>query len=259
MSSAKPLPRIIRLEFSKAADFKRCSEILDPQVMKQYDPDGYVAGRLTETFRRAVNDGCVAMMSDEHGTVLAVSVNYQVHNDENAKPGAQHDYTELGSVLSRFPGYNAANPAACAAALKEWWQTPPKEAYVTEIKHSNIPPIKMYKALGWEPVDENGPKYEDLITAAYKTVPGPDGTGHAAPPPKDQRGDIGFYAHTDRSAVSEAKILLAVLNQGGLYNKRDNTTIPVDFSAMDGIGLTRPRLEALARGVTDKKAILAIK
>jgi hypothetical protein len=257
---SKPaLPRIVKLEFSNAADFKRCSEIVDPDLMRKIDPSGYIAPRLTETFRRAVEDGCAAMMSDEAGNVLAISVNYQVHNNPDAKPGDRHDYTELGTVLSRFPGFNAANPAACAIALKEWWQTPPATEYVTEIKHSNIPPIKMYKALGWVPVDENRADYEELMVAAYKTVPGPDGAGHGAPPPKDQRSDIGFYSHTDKSAMSEAKILLDVMNQGGLLNKKDNIIVPVDFSCMDQIGLTRPRLEAIAKGETRKAAILAIK
>ena len=53
-----------------------------------------------------------------------------------------------------------------------------------------------------------------------------------------------------------AQILLDYQDKGALKNKA-GTAIPLDLGALDTIGLTRPRLEKLATGITDKNRLLS--
>lgn len=245
----------LKMVFSEATDYDRVNLLFDKPVLKQVDPLGYVAKRLEADFRRAVDGGNTVFLADENDHVRTLVMNYQMHLDRTAPKTDPHDYTELGSVMAILQGYKSAFLLAAAIGLKEWWCHPPSEKLVTEIKHSNMAPIAIYKALGWVPVDD--PKIVDeLFYLCYENVADEHGNPISAPP-LSEKSDIGFYQQIESTLVEEAKVILQFMNQGGLKNKKGDF-IPVDFSALDKIGLTRPRLEALAQGETSKTKLLNI-
>lgn len=248
-------PKSLKLEFTKAADYDRVNFMFDKGLLKKIDPLGYVAKRLDADFRRAVNGGSTVILGDENDHVRTLVMNYQMHEDRTAPKTDPHDYTELGSVMAVIQGYKSAFLLAAAIGLKEWWAHPPQKKLVTEIKHSNLAPIAIYKALGWVPVTDTQ-EVDDLFYLCYENVADDQGNAISGPP-MSEKSDIGFYQQIDSTLAAEAQVILEFINQGGLKNKHGDF-IPVDFSGLDDVGLTRPRLEAIAKGETSKDKLLKI-
>jgi hypothetical protein len=121
---------------------------------------------------------------------------------------------------------------------------------MTEIKNDNVAPQKIYKALGWEPVAD-GPLIDELIEAAYKTCP------EDAPEGEDRK-KIGYYYCPDKAIAVQAGLVLKFMDAGGVVNPKTGDFIPVDFSELEDVGLTRPRLTAMANGLLDREHIKKI-
>lgn len=248
----------LKLEFSKAADYDRINVFFDPTVKQATDPSQYITKRREAAFRRSINDGCAAFLSDQDGNVMTLAVNYQVHMDNNHPPGAQHDYTELATTMSRLTGYHNAHAVTAALALSEWWLHPPKHLMITSIEKTNIAPQKIAAAMGWEKITDPV-LTEYLFNPVYKTVVDETGQNRDIPlPPKDYMEQVLFFTFAEKSLALKAGILLQFMDAGCVTNKKTNHSIPLDLSALDTIGLTRPRLEALAKGVTSREALKKI-
>lgn len=246
-------PQTLKLEFSQASEYDRFNELFNPKLLKAMDPTGYVAKRLDPDFRKAVKDGCAIGLSDENSHLRTLVVNYHFFDKQKSKK--QHDYTELGSVLSCMQGYGSGGLLAAALGLKEWFNHPPKKAFVTEIKHDNVAPTKIYKMLGYEPLNDKK-MVDRLFYLCYSNVADDQGNPVSGPP-MDEKDNIGFYEHTNKTVISEAGILLKFMDQGGVTNKQGDL-IQVDFSDLDRVGLTRPRLEAISKGELSRKKLMKI-
>lgn len=240
----------LKLAFSTAADYDRINKVFDPAIKHQYDPTGYVFKREESAFTRAVQGGHAAFLQDQHGTVETLTIAY--HVAAQGKSAATPDYTELGTTLARLPGYHSARLIVAALALHEWWQSPPVNSLAAEIKHANIPSLKTYRdALGWEAITDRT-ETQNISAITDQTLANPD----------DQNNDVdawmamaAWYRPTNASLALQARLVLSFMDQGGLLNKKTGDFIPVDFSDLTRIGLTRKRLEALAGGETDRAKI----
>jgi len=238
----------LKLEFSKAADYGRIDKLFDPAIKNVADPDDYVVKRLDDVFHSAINKGNCVFLSDPAGDVQCMTIAYHAYLDDNPPPGANHDFTELGTSLSLRVGFNAAQLVVAVLALNEWWNHNPNIMTAAMIKATNIASLKTYRdALGWT-VFSNPDVISDLFKATDKTLADITGPSILAP-------DEEWYHYDETSLSLHAQCLIAFMNQGGLINKKTGEKLSVDFSAIDKTGLTRPRLEALMRGVTDRNIL----
>ncbi len=262
MTAPAPRPKSLKLEFSKAADNARVSRLFHPVTKGPADPDDYVAKRLSTAFNKAVNEGCAVFLSDENGNVQALTIAYHLSGDKHLTSTQQHDYTELGSTISLVQGYRSTVPIIAALALREWFNHPPGSEIAADIKASNVPSVKVYQdTLGWKRIDERA-QVEDINDASWRTIPNehvdPTGkTGYEGVPTKG--GNMDWYACNGQTLAQQATVVLEAIKQGGITNKRTGDVIPVDFSALAKEGLTQARLEALAKGVTDRVTLKQMK
>ncbi len=236
-------PPRLKLEFSKASDYGRINAMFDPAVKGKIDPQRYVVTRADGELKKAITSGGCAFLGDtKTGEVQTMAVAYEVR-DGNIK----HAYTELGTTLSRMSGYGSAQLVVAALALREWWENPPQNMIVTEIRPDNKPSVKTYAMhLGWRQVS-NPKTVADLHRLCNETVS-----------PQD-RDDSGLWFHCDDSVIThQARILLSFMDQGGVLQRQTRKKVDVDFSALDDIGLTRKRLTAIALGTTDRKKLAAL-
>ena len=284
----KPPPRL-KLEFSKAADYDRINAAFSPQRLNVIDPHGYVAKRLQDDFKKAIDNGAAAFLSDESDTsidnVKGVLFSYHYpeynaadtieqtaekqkgHNKRSEQEQAEgpqeaiegtHEYSEFGSAVSYLPGFGSAKLIMAALALKEWWHNPPSGMLFNEIENSNQASGKTYRdALKWEAVTDPD-EIAKLFSAGYKNVTSDSGQGIGKPPPKEKWKDKTFYSFTERSLAIHARILLDYMDAGGIANKHSGEFIDVDFSALAQAGLTRKRIEALAAGETSRSKLNAM-
>jgi len=248
--------RSLKLEFSKAADATRIGRLFDPAVKGAFDPQDFVARRVTSAFNKAVADGCAAFLADSQGHVRTLTVAYHLHDTQPAK--GQHDNIELGTTASDIQGYKSSVPVIAALALREWFNHAPRRRITADIKQSNGPSVAIYvNQLGWQ---KAGKDDKALEASSWRTIPldsDPTGQkGHDAPPAKAESMD--WYACGDAALVRHAQVLLAAINRGGIVNARTGGFIPVDFSALDAEGLTRTRLEALAKGEVSRQKLKAM-
>lgn len=246
-----PTPASLKLIFSNAADYKRINHLFDPEIKSQIDPGNNVAKRYEDDFRYAIDNGHTSLLEDENGEVVTLTMVYHMH----AQSG-QHEYSELGSAMSRLPGFRSANLVVAAIALKEFLQHAPSKAIVTEIKLDNVAPQKIYKQLGWEPI-EDADLVDELFVACYQNVADEHGNKLTQLPSDEEKAKVGYYGAFGKAASGHAQTILTFMDQGGVVNKA-GTLIPVDFSGLAAAGLTRPRLEAMAAGLTDPAEVLKI-
>lgn len=256
MDSKSAPPARLKLEFSTAADAQRIGRLFDPAVKDAADPQHFVDKRLRDVFNKAVAAGCAATLSDEAGHVQALTVAYHLSDT-----GAQHDHSEFGSTLSLMQGFQSTAPIIAALALREWFKHPPANEMAAEIRQDNIPSVKIYKEkLGWEVVDSKAANAA-LNASSWRTIPDeaadPSGNTGLAQVPAEAK-DMDWYACTDKALARQASTILEAMKQGGLTNKKTGAFIPVDFSALEKEGLSRARLEALARGVTSRAQLTKI-
>lgn len=253
-----PKPKSLKLAFAKAADNARICRVLDPKVKGVVDPHGHVEKRLNAAFDRAVAGGTAAMLLDEAGAVVALTMNYHVHVDKNPPAGAPHDHTNSGTTLSLMPGYKSSAVVVSALALDEWLNHPPLQTLSAGIVPDNAPSLKIYAdTLGWEK-SEDPALLPSIMTATWRTLPDPaDPTGNTcleAPPPTLE--SVGWYICGDKALIWQARVLLDCLDRGGVVSKETGHVIPVDCSALDKAGLSRKRLTAIASGMTSRKEVL---
>ena len=109
----RPLPGLLKLEFSKAADAPRIKVLFHPDIKRHADPDGHVAMRDENMFQDHIEHGRAAMLSSEDGFVDTLTVAWHLVASGKSKP--VHKYTEAGSSISFIPGYSSAQVAVAAA------------------------------------------------------------------------------------------------------------------------------------------------
>ncbi len=254
------VPQYLKLEFSKAADYGRISALFDPAVKNNADPDNYIAKRLERVFRRTMETGSVAFLSDENNTPVVFTAAYHAHEDTKTDPSEQHDYTEFGSSLTLLPrGYASSLPVIAALAIREWLYNPPRKAIAADIKPQNIASVKVYQSsLGWALVEDEE-KRKGLDVSCWRTVP--DESDSSGEKGLEFVPDVGYsmdWFECDASTIAlQARILLECMKQGGLSNKNGDF-IPVDFSCLDQEHITKTRLESMAAGNTSREELSQI-
>jgi len=248
----------LKLEFSKAADYDRINALFDPAVKQQIDPHGFVVKRTEAAFRKAAADGSACILSDDADDIKTITIAYRTNVDPAAPAGHPHEYTEIGTGLSRLPGYNSAQLIMAALAIHEWWAAAPTKALINEIDNGNAPSVKTYRdTLKWEELKDQK-ETELLFAVTYRNVAQDLGAGPGMPLPTAKRTNETYYFFTDAALAVHVRILLEFMKQGGLLNKKTGHAIPVDFSALDHVGLTQPRLDAMSKGVIDRLKLAAI-
>lgn len=252
--SDRKAPTSLKLEFSKAADYNRVYQFFDPKLKDEIDTANYITTRIEDDLRKAINNGCATFLSNDKGDAMTLVIDYQIHMKDNPAKGERHDYTELATVMSRVDmrGFQSATLVVAATALKEWWAHPPKTALMTSIEHDNIPPQRMSKALSWSPVKDPA-VIEDLLEAVYKSAV------EDIPTEQEERDKIDFFICGDQAIMTQAKVLLHYMDLGKITNPKTGHAISLDLSALDRVGLTKLRLEAIANGNLSRDSLKKIK
>ena len=142
--SSKEIPITLKLGFSEIADFERISRMFEPDVKSVIDPDNYVTKRLDSVFRKSVDSGSVAFLSDENGNIKTMTVAYHAYIEKKPTPDARHDYTELGSAFSLIPGYKSSLPIISTLVLREWFNKPPTQKIADNIEPDTVVAIKVF-------------------------------------------------------------------------------------------------------------------
>lgn len=234
------IPSRLRLAFSKAADIGRLGRFFSPAIKSKIDPQNFVVKREKAIFESAIAGGHAAFLYDTaSGEAFTVTMAYHV-NDKNG----EHRHTEIGTSITRLGGYKSAQLVIAALVLREWWEGAPKGLIVTEILPTNRPSLKVYRDhLGWSPVKEEE-QVEELHRLCNEFI---------APEDKG-RQTIWFSCAVD-ILPKMAQILLDYLDNPTLRNKFTGHAVNLDLGELAAIGLTRNRLEALAKGITDKNLL----
>ncbi|MCK5517930.1 MAG: hypothetical protein KAI61_00815 [Alphaproteobacteria bacterium] len=256
MNSAE-IPKTLKLKFSKTTDFDRVSRMFEPEVKNVLDPDNHVARRLDSVLKKAVDSGRAVFMSDEKGDIKTMIVAYHAYIEKDHATDVQHDYTELGTMLSFIPGYKSSLLVTAVLALREWLNYPPVQKIAVNIEIKNDFSVKaLEKILGWKTIRDKD-QCISLDRACWKTV-----LDEKADPmrqvgfkdvPKGLE-NMGWFECDGKVLARQAQIVLDSMKQGGFFNKQEHF-IPVDFSTLEKEGLTRPLLEAIAVGVTSRDAL----
>jgi len=255
--SLKVMPITLKLEFSGVVDFDRISRMFELEVKGVIDPNNHVVKRLRSVFKKAVDMGSVAFLSDENGDLRIMAIAYHAYVEKDHVPDVQHDYTEFGTVISLIPGYKSSYPVIAALALREWINHPPSQKIAANIDPENIASVKVYEELlGWDIVKDKA-QCASLDTASWKTVLDEDDpTGQTCfKDVPEGLESMGWFECNEKVLVGQARIVLDFMKQGGLVNKQTGHFIPVDFSVLEKEGLTRPLLEAIAGGITSRDAL----
>lgn len=241
-----PLPGHLRLAFTTAANKPAIEELFDPRVKQSIDPDAQVAGRSGDIFEQHVANGHGAFLQDEQGTIHTLTMAWHLKENDDAHKRPRH--TEIGTALTRLQGFHSASVVIAALTLKEWWSSrSPRGVIAGEVSNSNVPSTKLFRdTLGWKPIKAAG-MLADINKLSYAGVIN-----------YDHRDDAKTWYQADRQGRQKlARIILDFMDRGTLLNKQ-GTMITLDLSALEETGLTRPRLEALAGGISTKKALRAI-
>lgn len=250
-------PQRLKLVFSHAADYQRINALFEPATKRQIDPHDYVVKREETFFTVAIRSGSAAILKDENGDVQTLTIAYRVRHPRTPANQNEHDATEMGTSLARLPGYNSAKLVVAALTLREWWQAPPRHAIMAEIKRTNIPSAKTYiDGLHWSPLHDKM-RSDFLYEAADTTLVDEADKGAGSPVHPSQAASC-WHIVTDATVRQSAKVVLEFMAQGGLHNKHTGDNIPVDFGTLAAIGLTRARLQAIASGTLDRKALYGI-
>jgi hypothetical protein len=255
-----PPVRSLKLEFSRAADHRRIDALFDPAAKAEIDPHNYVVKRIDHHFRHAITTGGAAILSDQNGRVMTLTMAYRVHhtqstaNDNRAPDDFSHDVTELGTSLARLPGYNSAKLVVAALTLREWWHNPPRDCMIAEIKRDNIASLKTYiDGLHWKPVLD-APHSARLYDATDPTLVDDKDKGGGDPTADLSKAKSLWHRADDATVQQSARIILDFMAHGGLSDKSGHH-IPVDFTALAREGLTTERLKAIAAGQMDRSTL----
>lgn len=235
----QPLPISLKLAFTNAAQAGAVHKLFEPAIKSKIDPMGYVVKREAALFEKQINGGHGSILVDEQGNAHALTMAWHaVANDHT------HRYTETGTTLTRLAGFRSAQVVISALVLQQWWQTPPRKKIVAEILEENIPSRRIFEDLfQWrrikrkataQDIDQhcNGNVVEDL-----------------------NPGKRHFWYACDKESLPHMARSLLTLMDDGTLKRKDGQQIAIDLSAMKEIGLSRPRLEALANGTMSKRAL----
>ena len=238
-ADGKKIPSKLKLAFSKAADINRISKFFAPEIKTRIDPKNFVVKREKPIFDATVSNGRAAFLYDP-ATGEAYSLTMAYHVNDNGR----HKHTEIGTSITRLGGYKSAQLVVAAMALKEWWTSAPSGLVVTEILPDNVPSLKVYRDhLGWAPVT-NPDKVEELARLCNEHIS-----------EEDKGRPTIWFSCNDSVLPKMAQILLDYLDDPSLRNKHTGHSVGLDLGALQMIGLTRTRLEAIAKGITDRKQI----
>jgi len=241
-----PVPFDLKLEFSKAADIHDINHIFEPAIKPHIDPHNFVVKRMEHVFHATVENEGAAILRDQKGEIFTMTMAYHLHEEE-PRSGKAHDYTEIGTTITRLPGYSSAHIVITVQTLKEWWEHEPRELIVAEIDPDNAGSVRTFcDKLEWKPIEDKA--LNDFIITLCDESVHPDQRG----------GDLQLYYCNESSMPRQAGALLSFMNQKTLKNKKTGHKINIDFNVLTQIGLTRKRLEAIASGITDKKQLKAM-
>ncbi|MCM2343766.1 MAG: hypothetical protein NDJ24_04320 [Alphaproteobacteria bacterium] len=242
-----PLPGALRLAFSTAAHQPAIERLFDPAIKNSIDPDGQVAGRAGEMFAHHVAQGHATVLEDDQGNVHALTMAWHLSAPGDKHPRPRH--IEIGTALTRMPGFHSASVVTSAMALAEWWRpTLARGLMAGEVGNDNIASTKLFRdTLGWRPL-QNKQAVTDLNKLSYADI---IDYNHI----NDSKT---WYVCNHQALSKAAAILLAVMDSAKLTNKKTGQSISVDISAITEIGLTKPRLEVLAERFRSKKALRAV-
>lgn len=241
-----PLPGNLRLAFTTATNKPAIEELFDPRVKQGIDPDAQVAGRSGDIFAQHIANGHGGFLQDDKGTIYTLTMAWHLKEDDDQHKRPRH--TEIGTALTRLQGFHSASVVIAALTLKEWWSSSlPRGVIAGEVSNSNIPSTKLFRdTLGWKPI------MDARMLAHINKL------SYAGVINYDHKDDSKTWYQADRQSRQKlARIILDFMDRGTLLNKQ-GTAIKLDLSALEETGLTRPRLEALASGISTKKALRAI-
>lgn len=235
----QPLPLSLKLAFTNAAQAKAVYGLFDPTIKSKIDPMGYVVKRESGLFEKQIKGGHGTLLVDDKSNAYALTMAWHA-----AAKDQSHCYTETGTTLTRLGGFRSAQVVVAALVLQQWWQAAPKKKIVAEILEENSPSRRIFEDLFmWRRINRkataqdisnhcNGNVVEDLNP----------GKRHF------------WYACEKESLPFMARSLLTLMD-GGMLNRKDGQQIAIDLSALNQIGLSRPRLEALASGTVSKREL----
>lgn len=244
-----PILGQLRLTFSQAADRARVKAMFSPAVKDRIDPQGHVARRDNALLDAHIDNGHAAMLVDDSGDVHTLAIAWHLSAADDKSARTRH--IEVGSAMTRLPGFHSANPVIAALALSEWWKpTVARGLIAAEVSNDNMPSQKLFRdKLGWKPVTDKN-ILKNINELSYAGVVGYD---HTADPKTWYKADRDVRQ-------KQAQIILDFIKRGSLLNAISGHAIKLDItSAMNDAGLPISRLEALADGSAHtKKALKAI-
>lgn len=250
MSNTTPdgqaLPLSLKLVFTNAANRHAVHQLFDPAIKSKIDPLDYVVKREHTVFEKQIVNGHGIMLVDSAGAPFALTMAW--HNAASDKKGNVHNrYTEIGTTLSRLPGFHSAHPVVAALVLNEWWNHNPRKKIVGEILTENMASRKLFETnFCWKPVTSKAMNREIMMMCNDNVVEdNNDGKPHS------------WYRCEKETLQAMATSILGFMDRGVLTRK-DGHAITIDLSAISQTGLTRTRLEAIAAGNTAKRSLRAI-
>ncbi len=236
-----PIPSKLKLAFSKAADNGRLAKMFDPAIKSKVDPHNFVVKREKSVFDETVAKGRAAFLYDPAtGEAHTLTMSYHV----NDKASGDHVYSEIGTSITRIMGFKSAQIVIAALVLKEWWNSPPSDHIITEILPDNQPSLHLYRdSLGWTRVTDQD-KVDEMHRLCNEYIA-----------PEDKGRQTQWFYCGNSVLPKMAAILLEFLDSEKLSNKYTQQEIDLDLSELEKNGLTRARLEAIAKGVTSKNML----
>lgn len=246
------IPASLKLHFSTAANKDAIHHLFTEDVKSIIDPRNNVFKRQEFYFNDAIDKGHAALLTSDQGDIFSMAFGYpsSLDGDHTKTPP---DFVEVGTVISTFAGFNTAKVVISAITLKQWWEAEPTVSFASAIKHDNHASIISFQKMGWHAIHD-----EDLIEKINLSC-----NQNIIPPEKSEDEDSpeeNWFVLGPDAIAAKAHTLLEHMSRGTLYNKYSNEQVDLDLSALEEIGLTRPRLEAIAYdGITDKEELLEIK
>jgi hypothetical protein len=245
-ADGRPLPKSLKLVFTDAARMPAINDMFNPANKSKIDPQDYVVKREASVFDKQVKNGHGSLLVNEKGAAFALTMAWHTAaNDNNGKP--YHRYTELGTTLTSMAGFHSAQAVVAALALHQWWNHNPKNKLVAEILEENGASQKLFRdTMQWS-VIKRAATAKDINDRCNANVV------------EDNNGGKPhhWFECKKESLSAMARTLLAMQDRGTL-NRKDGHQIAIDLSALNDVGLTRARLEALAAGVTGKRILRGI-
>ena len=242
-ADGRPLPKSLKLVFTDAARLSAINDMFNPAHKSKIDPHDYVVKRESGIFEKQIKGGHGSLLIDEKGAAFALTMAWHAAaNDNKGKP--YHRYTEMGTTLTSMAGFHSAQAVVAALVLHQWWNHNPKNKLVAEILEENGASQKLFRnTMQWS-VIKRAATIQDINNRCNANVV------------EDNNGGKPhhWFECKKESLSAMARALLAVQDCGAL-NRKDGHKIAIDLSALNDVGLTRPRLEALAAGVTGKRAL----